>query len=62
MASPKQPLDLELALAPDAPERLTLPHFLEDVAERFGPRIALRFEGADLSYAELAAAARRNTC
>lgn len=56
---PSQPVDLELALAPDAPERLTLPHFLEDVAERYGPRIALRFEGTDLSYAELAAAARR---
>ena len=31
-------LDLELALAPGAPERLTLPRFLEDVAARFGRR------------------------
>jgi fatty-acyl-CoA synthase len=54
-----QPVDLALALAPAARERLTLPHFLEDVAERHGPRTALRFEGADLSYAALADDVRR---
>ncbi|MBW1883934.1 MAG: acyl--CoA ligase [Deltaproteobacteria bacterium] len=52
-------LDLELALAPGAPERLTLPRFLEDVAARFGRRVALRFEGVDVRYEELAANARR---
>ena len=51
--------DLQLALAPDAPARLTLPRFLEDVAGRFGQRVALRFEGVDVRYAELAADARR---
>jgi acyl-CoA synthetase (AMP-forming)/AMP-acid ligase II len=54
-----QSLDLELAFAPEGYDRLTLPHFLEDVAARFGPRIALRFEGVDITYAELAANARR---
>jgi fatty-acyl-CoA synthase len=48
----------ELRLQPD-PARYTLPRFLDDVAERFGARSALRFEGADTSYAELRAEARR---
>jgi len=52
-------LDLGLALAPPARERLTLPHFLEDVATRHGPRVALRFEDIELRYEELAESARR---
>jgi fatty-acyl-CoA synthase len=48
----------ELRLQPDA-ARYTLPRFLGDVADRHGPRVALRFEGRDLSYAELRAEARR---
>jgi len=51
--------DLGLALAPEAPERLTLPHFLEDVAARFGARTATRFEGVDVRFDELAQEARR---
>ena len=47
-------LDLVLALAPPARERLTLPHFLEDVATRHGPRVALRFDDIELRYEELA--------
>ena len=58
MPSTSKDIDLELALGPDSPERLTWPGFLEDVAERFGPRVALRFEGVDVRYAELAASAR----
>lgn len=54
-----QGVDLELALAPDDPARRTLPHFLADVVARFAPRVALRFEGAALSYAALADAAGR---
>ena len=45
--------DLGLALAPDAPERLTLARFLEDVVGRFGPRVALRFDGVDTCYVDL---------
>ena len=41
-----------LALQPD-PARLTLARFLEDVASRYGERVALRFEGHDTSYDEL---------
>ena len=41
------------------PARYTLPRFLDDVAERHGPRVALRFEGKDTSYAELRAEGRR---
>jgi acyl-CoA synthetase (AMP-forming)/AMP-acid ligase II len=41
------------------PARLTIGRFLEDVAERHGDRLALRFEGRDRSYAELAAESRR---
>ncbi len=52
-------LDLELALAPEARERLTLPHFLEDITARFGERVALRFEGVDTSYQDLALDVRR---
>jgi len=59
MAGLSQPVDLALGLAPEAPERLTLPRFLEDVVERHASRIALRFEGADQSYAELAEEVRR---
>ena len=44
--------DLALRLQPDA-SRLTLAHFLVDVAAKFGDRPALRFAGADTSYAEL---------
>lgn len=51
--------DLGLALAPDAPERLTLARFLEDVVGRFGPRVALRFGGVDTCYVDLAESARR---
>ena len=47
----------ELRLQPD-PARYTLPHFLDDVAERHGPRVALRFEGRSTSYADLRAEAR----
>ena len=52
-------LDLELALAPDGLERLTLPHFLEDVATRFGPRVAMRFEGRDTTYQDFSGLVRR---
>ncbi|HEY8122382.1 MAG TPA: class I adenylate-forming enzyme family protein [Myxococcota bacterium] len=48
---------LALALQPDA-SRLTLPRFLDDIAARHGERVALRFEGCDLSYAQLRAEAR----
>jgi acyl-CoA synthetase (AMP-forming)/AMP-acid ligase II len=48
----------QLQLQPDA-TRYTLPRFLDDVAERHGPRTALRFEGQSLGYAELRAEARR---
>jgi len=47
-----------LRLQPD-PARYTLPRFLEDVAERHGPRTALRFEGKSVTVAELQAEARR---
>jgi fatty-acyl-CoA synthase len=47
-----------LQLQPD-PARYTLPRFLDDVAERHGARAALRFEGRDVTYAELRAASRR---
>jgi acyl-CoA synthetase (AMP-forming)/AMP-acid ligase II len=50
--------DLELALQPDS-SRLTLAHFLEDIEQRHGRSVALRFEGRDLRYDELAAEARR---
>ncbi len=43
---------LGLALQPD-PARLTLARFLEDIASRYGERVALRFEGHDTSYHEL---------
>ena len=49
--------ELRLALQPDA-SRLTLPRFLEDVVARYGKRVALRFEGRDLTYAQLRVAAR----
>jgi fatty-acyl-CoA synthase len=45
-------LDLALRLQPDA-SRLTLAHFLADVAASYGDRPALRFAGADTSYAQL---------
>ena len=51
-------ISAELRLQPD-PARYTLPRFLDDVAERHGPRTALRFEGRDICYAELRAEARR---
>jgi len=47
-------LDLALSLAPGGPDRLTLPCFLEDVAERFASRVALRFGDVDVTYAALA--------
>jgi fatty-acyl-CoA synthase len=46
-----------LRLQPDA-ARYTLPRFLDDAASRHGPRAALRFEGRDVTYAELRAEAR----
>ena len=36
---------LGLALQPD-PARLTLARFLEDIASRYGERVALRFEAS----------------
>ncbi|MBJ19145.1 MAG: AMP-binding protein [bacterium] len=59
MANASHTVDLALSLAPDAPERLTLPHFLEDVSTRHASRIALRFGNTDTRYAELATNARR---
>jgi acyl-CoA synthetase (AMP-forming)/AMP-acid ligase II len=47
-----------LELQPDA-TRYTLPRFLDDVAERYGPRTALRFEARGVRYAELRREARR---
>jgi fatty-acyl-CoA synthase len=47
----------ELRLQPDS-SRYTLPRFLDDVAERYGPRVALRFEGKSTSYGDLRAEAR----
>ena len=49
--------DLALALQPDS-SRLTLPRFLDDIAARHGPRVALRFEARDLTYAQLREEAR----
>jgi len=43
---------LRLRLCPDE-SRLTLAAFMRDCAERHGERIALRFEGASWSFAEL---------
>jgi acyl-CoA synthetase (AMP-forming)/AMP-acid ligase II len=48
---------LGLSLQPD-PSRWTLARFLEDVADRHGERVALRFEGRSISYAELRSEAR----
>jgi fatty-acyl-CoA synthase len=48
----------QLQLQPDA-TRYTLPRFLDDVAARHGPRVALRFEGRDTTYAALRSEARR---
>ena len=48
---------LGLSLQPD-PSRWTLARFLEDVADRHGERVALRFEGRSISYAELRSGAR----
>jgi fatty-acyl-CoA synthase len=53
-----EPHSAGLRLQPDA-TRYTLPRFLDDVAERFGPRVALRFEARDTSYAALRSEARR---
>ena len=39
----------QLRLQPD-PTRYTLARFLDDVAERHGPRVALRFEGRSVTY------------
>ncbi len=50
-------MDLELRLQPD-PSRLTLPRFLDDIVDRHGDRIALRFRERELSYLELAAQVR----
>jgi fatty-acyl-CoA synthase len=47
-----------LRLQPDS-TRYTLPRFLDDVAERHGSRVALRFEGRDTTYAALRSEARR---
>ncbi len=54
---PEDAANLGLALQPD-PSRLTLPRFLDDVAARHGPRVALRHAGRDLRYAELRSEAR----
>ncbi len=48
---------LELRLQPDA-SRYCTPRFLEDVVLRGGDRTAIRFEGHDLSYRQLAREAR----
>lgn len=50
--------DLALGLQPDA-GRYTLPAFLEDVASRHGDRVAIRFEGRDTRFRELAAQSRQ---
>lgn len=44
-------------LQPDE-TRYTLPSFLDDVASRHGARVALRFEGRSLTFAEVRAASR----
>ena len=44
--------EFDLRLQPDA-TRYTWGRFLEDVARRYSDRVAIRFEGADLSYREL---------
>jgi acyl-CoA synthetase (AMP-forming)/AMP-acid ligase II len=49
---------LGLTLQPD-PTRWTLGRFLEDVAQRHGPRPAFRFDGRTWTYADIDAAARR---
>lgn len=54
-----RPVDLRLTLAPDSLDRLTLPHFLEDVIGRFGSRVAFRFEGQDTCYVEFGETVRR---
>ena len=54
---PESSASTALALQPDV-SRLTLPHFLDDVAARHGPRVALRFEGRDLTYTQLREEAR----
>lgn len=46
-----------MRLQPDE-RRYTLPAFLDDVADRHGSRVALRFEGRALTFAELRAASR----
>ena len=47
----------EIALQPDE-RRYTLPAFLDDVANRHGARVALRFEDTALTFEELRAGAR----
>jgi fatty-acyl-CoA synthase len=49
---------LDLRLQPDE-SRLTLAHFLADVVERHGDRVALRAGDRSLSYAELGRQSRR---
>ena len=49
--------DVVLALQPD-PARYTWPRFLEDVAMRYGDRVAIRYEGRDWTYREVHALAR----
>jgi acyl-CoA synthetase (AMP-forming)/AMP-acid ligase II len=59
MSAPATELDLRLDLGlQHAVLPLTVPGFLKAVTARFGPRVALRFEGHDLRYDELAREAR----
>ena len=49
---------LELGLQPDS-SRFTLPRFLEDIAERYGDRVAIRGEYSEITFRDLDESARR---
>src|SRR5690606_23812656 len=50
--------NFDLALQKDG-SRLTWAFFLEDVVSRFGTQTAIRFQGKDISYQQLAVESRR---